>query len=188
MRTDWQVSRFLKQRAKAPVLSLSRTATAQALWRPGLIRCRWAWTSNGCGHAILRRWRIHRAAPMTAMAGGARLGVRQILYRLWCTKEALIKAAGLDFPADLHAGVYRQGGYAKLPHRRPKQLAKALPACAAAGRWPVCGRIGQAPQMRWQYLALWRSRSTPFARCGIFHRNKQRQRLSDGLACRTNII
>ena len=86
MRTDWQVSRFLKQQAKAPGVSVSDSHGA-AFWRPGLIRCRWAWTSNGCGHAILRRWRIYRAAPMSGNGWRCAAGVRQIITACGAPKK-----------------------------------------------------------------------------------------------------
>ena len=73
-------------------------------------------------------------------------------YRLWCTKEALIKAAGLDFPADLpHAGVYRQGGYAKLHIGGQSGWQGFAGLCggwALACVWPDWA----SPQMRWQYF------------------------------------
>ena len=73
-------------------------------------------------------------------------------YRLWCTKEALIKAAGLDFPADLpHAGVCRQGGHAKLHIGGQSGWQGFSGLCggwALACVWPDWA----SPQMRWQYF------------------------------------
>ena len=73
-------------------------------------------------------------------------------YRLWCTKEALIKAAGLDFPADLpHAGVCRQGGHAKLHIGGQSGWQGFAGLCggwALACVWPDWA----SPQMRWQYF------------------------------------
>ncbi|WP_373796134.1 4'-phosphopantetheinyl transferase superfamily protein [Neisseria dentiae] len=99
-RTDWQVSRYLKQQAPLPVCSLSHSKGAAALL------C-------GCG-AIKAGTDIEAMRPrdFAALAGWvATENERRILsangwqadgfYRLWTLKEALLKAAGLDFPADM---------------------------------------------------------------------------------------
>lgn len=102
LRADWQSSRVLKQRARQhalPVRSLSHSRGAAAL-------C--------CGHEVagidLEALRPRDfAALLASCARPAEIGWWQrqpdalrAFYRLWTCKEALIKAAGLDFPADLH--------------------------------------------------------------------------------------
>ncbi len=99
-RTDWQVSRYLKQQAPLPVCSLSHSKGAAALL------C-------GCGTAKAGvDIEAIRPRDFAALAGWvATENERRILsangwqadgfYRLWTLKEALLKAAGLDFPADM---------------------------------------------------------------------------------------
>ncbi|WP_373700237.1 4'-phosphopantetheinyl transferase superfamily protein [Neisseria dentiae] len=99
-RTDWQVSRYLKQQAPLPACSLSHSKGAAALL------C-------GCG-TVKAGVDIEAIRPrdFAALAGWvATEDERRILsangwqadgfYRLWTLKEALLKAAGLAFPADM---------------------------------------------------------------------------------------
>ncbi len=99
-RVDWRVSRFLKQQAAAPVLSLSHSRGAAMLACGGGLEAAgadieyikprdFAGLSRLCCSAAERQW----------LAQGGWQAERY--YRLWCIKEALIKAAGLAFPADL---------------------------------------------------------------------------------------
>nr|WP_314228295.1 4'-phosphopantetheinyl transferase superfamily protein [uncultured Kingella sp.] len=99
-RLDWQVSRALKQRASLPVVSLSHSASNAAvlcadqpigagvdveMMRPRDFAALSAWVCSDDEREYLRQ---HNWQP-------------EKFYRLWCSKEALIKAAGLDFPADM---------------------------------------------------------------------------------------
>lgn len=151
MRTDWQVSRFLKQQTKAPVLSLSHSHGA-ALLAAGAYPL-----PLGVDIEWLRPRDFSALADLSCSAEerqwlAARGWRAADYYRLWCTKEALIKAAGLDFPADLpHAGVYRQGGYAKLHIGGQSGWQGFAGLCggwALACVWPDWA----SPQMRWQYF------------------------------------
>ena len=151
MRTDWQVSRFLKQQTKAPVLSLSHSHGA-ALLAAGAYPL-----PLGVDIEWLRPRDFSALADLSCSAEerqwlAARGWRAADYYRLWCIKEALIKAAGLDFPADLpHAGVYRQGGYAKLHIGGQSGWQGFAGLCggwALACVWPDWA----SPQMRWQYF------------------------------------
>ncbi|WP_049261270.1 4'-phosphopantetheinyl transferase family protein [Neisseria bacilliformis] len=99
-RADWRVSRALKRQAGAPVLSLSHSGGFAALLctdapvRAGVdlerlkmrdFQALAQWVCTGEEREFLRR-RRWRAADF---------------YRLWCFKEALLKAADLSFPADI---------------------------------------------------------------------------------------
>ena len=151
MRTDWQVSRFLKQQTKAPVLSLSHSHGA-ALLAAGAYPL-----PLGVDIEWLRPRDFSALADLSCSAEerqwlAARGWRAADYYRLWCTKEALIKAAGLDFPADLpHAGVCRQGGHTKLHIGGQSGWQGFAGLCggwALACVWPDWA----SPQMRWQYF------------------------------------
>lgn len=151
MRTDWQVSRFLKQQTKAPVLSLSHSHGA-ALLAAGAYPL-----PLGVDIEWLRPRDFSALADLSCSAEerqwlAARGWRAADYYRLWCIKEALIKAAGLDFPADLpHAGVCRQGGHAKLHIGGQSGWQGFAGLCggwALACVWPDWA----SPQMRWQYF------------------------------------
>ena len=155
MRTDWQVSRFLKQQAEAPVLSLSHSRGA-ALLAAGAYPL-----PLGVDIEFLRPRGFAALADLSCSAEerqwlAARGWRAADYYRLWCIKEALIKAAGLDFPADLpHTGVCRQGNHAKLHIRGQSGWQGFAGLCgglcggwALACVWPDWA----SPQMRWQYF------------------------------------
>ena len=88
-RTDWKVSRALKQLAVRPrdFRSLSE----------------WVCTAEEQEYLCRHNWQA------------------EIFYRLWCTKEALLKAAGLNFPADMANVGYRfygnEVGGIRVPHQ-----------------------------------------------------------------------
>ncbi|WP_066634871.1 4'-phosphopantetheinyl transferase family protein [Bordetella sp. H567] len=108
---DWRVSRALLQQVRAawpagasPALSLSHArghalvAAAPAGWRVGVdleaLRAR--------DTAALAQWCCtgDERAALAACDGEAR---RRAFYQLWTLKESFIKAAGLDFPADMRS-------------------------------------------------------------------------------------
>ena len=151
MRADWQVSRFLKQQTKAPVLSLSHSHGAALLAAgayplPLGVDIEWLRPRDFSALAALS------CSPDERQWLAARGWRAADYYRLWCIKEALIKAAGLDFPADLpHAGVHRQGGHAKLHiggRGGWQGFAGLCGGWALACVWPDWA----SPQIRWQYF------------------------------------
>lgn len=99
-RTDWRVSRFLKQQAVCPVRSLSHSrGSAALLCGPGHL-------SAGVDieamqprdFAALAQWMASEEEAAALASDGLPAGS---FYELWTLKEALLKAAGLDFPADM---------------------------------------------------------------------------------------
>ena len=100
-RQDWRVSRCLKQHAPAPLLSLSHSRGHAALLcgtdqtagvdietlRPRDFAALAAWICSPDETA----WLAHKGWQA------------EDFYALWTLKEALIKAAGLDFPEDMAA-------------------------------------------------------------------------------------
>ena len=118
--TDWKVSRALKQLADSPVVSLSHSKGFAALLctdypipagvdleavRPRDFRSlsEWVCTAEEQEYLCHHNWQA------------------EIFYRLWCTKEALLKAAGLNFPADMANVGYRfygnEVGGLRVPHQ-----------------------------------------------------------------------
>ncbi|VEJ20868.1 4'-phosphopantetheinyl transferase family protein [Neisseria animaloris] len=153
-RADWRVSRFLKQQAEAPVRSLSHSkgaallAASQENIKIGVdiekIRIRdfpalAAWVCND-GE---RQWLAQR-------------GWRAVdFYRLWTLKEALVKAAGLDFPADLP-----QAGMAWLPDgtvclQTPDGHWHGV-SCVCADWVAACVWQMENMQVQWQYFGGFR--------------------------------
>ena len=119
-RTDWKVSRALKQLADSPVVSLSHSKGFAALLctdcpipagvdleavRPRDFRSlsEWVCTVEEQEYLCRHNWQA------------------EIFYRLWCTKEALLKAAELNFPADMANVGYRfygnEVGGLRVPHQ-----------------------------------------------------------------------
>lgn len=100
-RDDWRVSRYLKQRAVLPVLSLSHSrGRAAVLTGTGVVRA-------GVDIEYMRPRDFQALAAWVAAPHEreylAQRGWRsEDFYGLWTVKEALLKAAGLDFPADMH--------------------------------------------------------------------------------------
>ena len=143
-RADWQVSRCLKQQAALPALSLSHSRGA------ALLAC-----GSGLGavgvdieylkardFAGLAEWCCSEQEQQWLAQGGWQA---EPYYRLWCLKEALIKAAGLAFPADLpQTGLrWRADGSVYL--------------YAVEQEWQgVSARCGD-----WMLAAVWQS-ATPF--------------------------
>ena len=115
-RTDWQVSRFLKQQG-GKVRSLSHSnGYAAVLVCDG---------DMGCGVDIEAvRPRDFRAlsewvcSPEEQILLGRSGWDGETFYRLWCIKEALLKACGLDFPQDMAKVGYRTDGSTELPNWR----------------------------------------------------------------------
>ncbi|WP_183005434.1 4'-phosphopantetheinyl transferase superfamily protein [Achromobacter sp. UMC71] len=156
-RVDWRVSRALLQhlRAASPAptphaLSLSHSgghalcAQAPVDWaigadlermRPRDLDALAAWVCSGAEQAWLRQ----ADAPL-----------RQVrFYLLWTLKEAFIKAAGLDFPADM-ASV----GLTPQP-------SGALALRPPPGRWQAaCWQLGD----EWVAAAAWRAAAGEQAR------------------------
>ncbi|WP_369587744.1 4'-phosphopantetheinyl transferase family protein [Kingella oralis] len=99
-RLDWRVSRALKQRAALPVVSLSHSAGNAA------VLCADAPIAAGVDMEVMKP-RDFAALCEWVCSGEERTYLRgcgwqpETFYRLWCSKEALVKAAGLDFPADM---------------------------------------------------------------------------------------
>ena len=108
-RADWRVSRALKRQADAPVLSLSHSGSFAALlcadapvqsgvdlerlkMRDFQALAQWVCSEEEREFLCRRRWRATD------------------FYRLWCFKEALLKAADLSFPADMASVGYRFDG------------------------------------------------------------------------------
>ncbi|WP_211187824.1 4'-phosphopantetheinyl transferase superfamily protein [Achromobacter sp. Bel] len=143
---DWQVSRALLREARhamAPgaALSLSHSdghavcAQAPAGWRLGadLERMR--------ARDVLRLadWICSpdEAAALAALDGDAQ---RERFYLFWTLKEAFIKAAGLDFPADM-------ASVGLAPDARGGWRLNAPP-----GEWRACSwRVGDA----WMASMVW---------------------------------
>lgn len=153
-RRDWQVSRVLKQQADAPVLSLSHSkGCAAALCGEADIRA-------GVDLEALRRRDFRALAAW--VCSEAEYGYLQRrhwqaedFYRLWCVKEALLKAAGLGFPADMAGVGYRfcgleicglyaagQGGW--------HGVTAILPGFAAACVWQ-----GENVRLQWRFAGAW---------------------------------
>lgn len=106
-RPDWRISRALKQHAPAPVLSLSHSRSHAALL------CGTPQTAGvdietlrPRNFAALAAWVCHpHEAAALARAGWP----AEDFYALWTLKEALLKAAGLPFPAAMaHVGLMPQ--------------------------------------------------------------------------------
>lgn len=142
---DWKASRALLQAVRAAVpapraASLSHShghaicVTAPDGWRVGadLERIKPREVER------LAEWVCSPAErnALAGLAGGARL---DHFYMLWTLKEAFIKAAGLDFPADMAAvGLAPSDGGLRL--------------CAPAGTWGACSyRLGDD----WMASVVW---------------------------------
>lgn len=99
-RADWQVSRVLKQCSALPVRSLSHSkAWAAVLASEGDMPCGVdIEMMRSRDFAALADW-VADAAERAYLAG--RAWAEADFYRLWCCKEALLKACGLSFPADM---------------------------------------------------------------------------------------
>ncbi|MDO4997019.1 MAG: 4'-phosphopantetheinyl transferase superfamily protein [Neisseria sp.] len=120
-KSDWQSSRFLKQHAVAPVRSLSHSHGHAALVA--------STSPQAFGIDIERiKTRDFPSLASWVCSDFEREYLAQNhwqateFYRLWCIKEALIKACQLDFPADLNQVGYTQtaGGIAlRSPHSKP---------------------------------------------------------------------
>lgn len=79
------------------------------------------------------------AAGLSALTGNAQA---ERFYLLWTVKEAFIKAAGLDFPADMAAVGLETDPQGRLRLRGP------------AGAWRACSwRVGT----EWMASAVWRA-------------------------------
>lgn len=98
-RTDWKVSRYLKQQAVLPVLSLSHSKGSAAVLTGGV---RYAGVDleymRPRDFAALAEW-VAAAHEQEYLA--QRGWLCEDFYELWTLKEALLKAAGLAFPADM---------------------------------------------------------------------------------------
>ncbi|MDO5640719.1 MAG: 4'-phosphopantetheinyl transferase superfamily protein [Neisseria sp.] len=113
-RSDWQVSRFLKQQTALPALSLSHSRGTALLAVSDLP------LTAGVDIEALKNRDFKQLSEYScsqeernwlAMRGWQTTD----FYRLWTLKEALIKAAALDFPADLpQTGVRIDKGRLKI--------------------------------------------------------------------------
>lgn len=145
---DWRVSRALLQHARADgagpyALSLSHSgghalcARAPLDWAVGvdLERVRPRDT------AALAAWVCSEPEQAWLRQGGETARLERF-YLLWTLKEAFVKAAGLDFPADMASmGLAPRGEGA--PTLRPPP-----------GRWrAACWRVGAD----WMMAAVWRA-------------------------------
>lgn len=137
-RLDWRVSRALKQRATLPIVSLSHSAGHAAVLcasepiaagvdietiKPRDFAALSAWV---CRDDERDYWRERERQPET-------------FYRLWCSKEALIKAAGLDFPADMRRVGYDMVGGERVGWRVDGQRGwQGVERVLAGGRVVAC--------------------------------------------------
>lgn len=137
-RLDWRVSRALKQRATLPIVSLSHSAGNAAVLcasepiaagvdietiKPRDFAALSAWIGNDAERDYLR----------------GRGWQPETFYRLWCSKEALIKAAGLDFPADMRRVGYEMVGGEKVGWRVDGQRGwHGVERVLAGGRVVAC--------------------------------------------------
>ena len=105
-RIDWKVSRALKQKSKHPIVSLSHSHGIAA------VLC----TSNSLSAGVdveKIRFRDFQALAEWVCTEwekeylASRDWDKEEFYRLWCIKEALLKAADLDFPEDMRKVGYR---------------------------------------------------------------------------------
>ena len=108
-RADWRTSRFLKAEVLPPSRSLSHSRGYAAVL---------SGDADFCGVDVeflrprdfrgLAGWVCSREECVFLAGGGWQA---EEFYRLWCVKEALLKAAGLEFPADMaKAGFVFDGG------------------------------------------------------------------------------
>lgn len=147
-RDDWRVSRALLQRVRADqmngacALSLSHSgghalcARAPAGWEVGvdLERLRPRDT------AALAAWVCDGAERVWLARAGAQRRLERF-YLLWTLKEAFVKAAGLDFPADMVSVGLTPGAAGRLLLRPPP------------GRWQASAwALGED----WVMAAVWR--------------------------------
>lgn len=104
-RIDWQVSRYLKQQSTLPLLSLSHSKGAALLA---------ASASSAVVGVDLEKIRPRDFAALSAYSCSSierqwlaeRGWTAEDYYRLWTLKEAMVKAAGLNFPAAMpHIGL-----------------------------------------------------------------------------------
>ena len=153
-RADWQVSRFLKQQAAAPVLSLSHSRGAALLAAGsdlGAVGVDIEYLKPR-DFAALAQWCCSPQERQWLSAFGWQA---EAYYRLWCLKEAMIKAAGLSFPADLpQAGLRWQanGGIGLYAAGQAWQGVSAR-----CGDW-VLAAVWQAEknlQPQWNCLGRW---------------------------------
>lgn len=115
-RPDWQVSRFLKQQTALPVLSLSHShgtallAAADSPFSAGV-------DIEALKTRDFKTLSAYSCSPEEQKWLAERGWQAADFYRLWTLKEALIKAAMLDFPADLpHVGITVARGRLKIKH------------------------------------------------------------------------
>jgi 4'-phosphopantetheinyl transferase len=159
---DWRVSRALLQQARAawphdagaPALSLSHArghalvGSAPAGWRIGVdleaLRPR--------DFERLGRWCFSGEEQAALSRGNGQARRLRMFYLLWTLKEAFIKAANLDFPADMRSvGLAPDDGSARQGHSH-----RARPgAHADAG-----GLLADLPE-----LSGWRLRAPPGRWC-----------------------
>ena len=105
-RIDWKVSRTLKRQTDLPVVSLSHSKGFAAILSTGHM------IPAGVDLEAIRPRNFMRLAEWICTAEEQEYLRRhnwqaEIFYRLWCTKEALLKAAGLVFPTDMPEVGYR---------------------------------------------------------------------------------
>ncbi|OFN80787.1 4'-phosphopantetheinyl transferase superfamily protein [Neisseria sp. HMSC064E01] len=105
-RIDWKVSRALKQKAKHPIVSLSHShGIAAVLCTPNNL-------SAGVDVEKIRPRDFQALAEWVCTEREQEYLAfvnwdKEEFYRLWCIKEALLKAADLNFPEDMRKVGYR---------------------------------------------------------------------------------
>ena len=105
-RIDWKVSRALKQKAKHPIVSLSHSyGIAAVLCTPNNL-------SAGVDVEKIRPRDFQALAEWVCTEREQEYLASvdwdgEEFYRLWCIKEALLKAANLNFPEDMRKVGYR---------------------------------------------------------------------------------
>lgn len=104
-RQDWQVSRALKQQTDLPTVSLSHSQGFAALL------CAPQPLTAGIDIEFIRPRDFKALSALVCTQEEQNYletanWPSETFYRLWCFKEALIKAANLDFPSDMKSVGY----------------------------------------------------------------------------------
>ncbi|MGF6147916.1 holo-(acyl carrier protein) synthase 2 [Kingella potus] len=155
-RLDWRVSRALKQQATLPVVSLSHSAGHAA------VLCADEPIAAGVDMEIIKPRDFAALGALIASAAERDYlrgcdGQPEMLYpefyKLWCGKEALIKAAGLDFPADMRRVGYRIVGGEKTGWRVDGQQGwQGAERVLAGGLALACVWRGEGVKLRFRFL------------------------------------
>ena len=151
-RTDWQVSRFLKQQGgKVRSLSHSNGYAAVLVCDGDMV----------CGVDIEAvRPRDFRAlsewvcSPEEQILLGSSGWDGETFYRLWCIKEALLKACGLDFPQDMAKVGYRTDGSSVYGLRAGSEAGWHAVSAVWCGSMVIACVWCGAAELEWQYCGM----------------------------------